>query len=278
MNFSFRPLNPFGAILEAKHQDVPLSSLDVRELRRLFDEHHLLVIRNFRTFTSAEDFSEYCANWGEISIWPFGKVLELVERKNPADHIFDHSYVPLHWDGMYRPRVPEIQMFHCVHAPTSQEGGRTTFSHTPLVLERTPRSTRDFWMGVTGIYRREMEYYSSLTKAPIISNHPTKAYQVIRYCEPPCEGDASFINPSQLDFIGLADGEKKEFHRSLRAALYSPEAFYAHQWQSGDVVIADNYTLLHGREAFTSGASRHLRRVHVLGDPALDNPHLVSGE
>ncbi|MGH3312603.1 MAG: hypothetical protein ACRDP3_18815 [Streptomyces sp.] len=40
------------------------------------------------------------------------------------------------------------------------------------------------------------------------------------------------------------------------------------------VVIADNYTLLHGREAFTSRAPRHLRRVHVLGEPALENPAL----
>jgi L-tyrosine isonitrile desaturase/decarboxylase len=40
-------------------------------------------------------------------------------------------------------------------------------------------------------------------------------------------------------------------------------------------VIADNYTLLHGRTAFTVKVPRHLRRVHVLGDPPLDNPALV---
>ncbi|MCB0417979.1 MAG: TauD/TfdA family dioxygenase, partial [Bdellovibrionales bacterium] len=53
-----------------------------------------------------------------------------------------------------------------------------------------------------------------------------------------------------------------------------PANFYAHEWKTGDVVLSDNHTLLHGREAFVSGSPRHLRRVHVLGKPALKNPHL----
>ncbi|MEM6730499.1 MAG: TauD/TfdA family dioxygenase, partial [Myxococcota bacterium] len=56
--------------------------------------------------------------------------------------------------------------------------------------------------------------------------------------------------------------------------LHAPESFYAHQWQTGDVVIADNFTLLHGREAFTSRAPRHLQRVHVLSETPFDNPGL----
>ena len=70
------------------------------------------------------------------------------------------------------------------------------------------------------------------------------------------------------------DTEAASFHRELREALYAPECLYAHAWQAGDLVVADNYSLLHGREAFTSGAPRHLQRVHVLGDPPFDNPGL----
>jgi alpha-ketoglutarate-dependent taurine dioxygenase len=73
---------------------------------------------------------------------------------------------------------------------------------------------------------------------------------------------------------GIPPGQIPHFCHSLRKTLYNPHHLYAHAWQTGDVVIADNYTLLHGREAFTSGASRHLRRVHILGDPPLHNPAL----
>jgi alpha-ketoglutarate-dependent taurine dioxygenase len=121
-----------------------------------------------------------------------------------------------------------------------------------------------------------MEYYDSKTVAPIIAEHPVKGFSVIRYNEPPRRGDRHFINHPALAFQGVAEDEIDDFHRTLREALYAPESFYAHAWCTGDILISDNYTLLHGRERFTSGAPRHLRRVHVLGQPALDNPHLVS--
>ena len=67
---------------------------------------------------------------------------------------------------------------------------------------------------------------------------------------------------------------KKATSQTLRDALHDPHNCYAHFWQAGDVVVADNYTLLHGREAYAGGCGRHLRRVHVLGDPPLINTAL----
>ncbi|MBY0371772.1 TauD/TfdA family dioxygenase, partial [bacterium] len=168
------------------------------------------------------------------------------------------------------------QIFHCVSAPQGGQGGRTTFSNTTIALAKSKPRVRALWNKVTGVYHRKMEYYDSKTVAPIITVHPTRGFPVIRYNEPPRENDASFINHPELVFHGVNDAEAADFHKSLREALYAPECFYAHSWQTGDIVVSDNYTLLHGREAFTSGASRHLRRVHVLGQPPLNNPHLVS--
>ncbi len=273
MKYKINKINPFGMLIEANDSTQDIHDLDVEELRKLFQKEHLVALRGFRTFRGADDFSEYCERWGEISIWPFGKVLELVEQENPKDHIFDHNYVPLHWDGMYRPQVPELQIFHCVNAPLKSQGGRTTFSNTKLALERASQSERELWSGVTGVYERKMEFYQSKTVAPIITAHPSKGFPVIRYCEPP-KADDSFINRPNYEFQGA--GSAADLIESLQKALYAPENFYAHEWQSGDIVITDNYTLLHGREAFASGAPRHLQRVHVLGRPALNNPHLVS--
>ena len=276
MNFKTQHLNPFGLLLEPDYPNDAICNLDIEKLRELVHRNHLMVLRGFHTFETAESFAGYCARWGDISLWPFGKVLELIEQKNPEDHIFDHKYVPLHWDGMYRPQVPEFQIFHCVSAPRADQGGRTTFSNTATSVERTTASIRNFWARVTGVYYRKMEFYESKTVAPILSKHPVRGFPIIRYCEPPREGDETFVNHPTLEFKGITENETADFHRSLHEALYSPENIYAHAWQTGDVVISDNYTLLHGREAFTSGASRHLRRVHILGVPPLNNPHLFS--
>lgn len=94
-----------------------------------------MLLRGFETFEHSEQFADYCERWGEVSVWPFGRVLDLVQKEDPGDHIFDSSYMPMHWDGMYRPQVPEYQIFQCVKAPLPGHGGRTTFSHTMLALQ-----------------------------------------------------------------------------------------------------------------------------------------------
>src|SRR5262245_29704171 len=112
MSYKTKRLEPFGMLFEANGADVDVRSIDTEELRANFQRENFLVLRGFKTFQNAEEFSAWCERFGQISIWPFGKVLELVERNNPEDHIFDNNYVPLHWDGMYRPQVPEYQIFH----------------------------------------------------------------------------------------------------------------------------------------------------------------------
>jgi alpha-ketoglutarate-dependent taurine dioxygenase len=271
-------IEPFGLLLEPGRPHGDIRDVDVNLLRELLWSERLIVLRGFRTFTGAEDLSEYCERWGEISVWPFGKVLELVEHNNPEDHIFDNNYVPLHWDGMYRPQVPEFQIFHCVQAPRAGQGGRTTFSNTALALKNASDPRRALWERVTGHYQRKMEFYNSKTISPIIDTHPFRGFSVIRYNEPPLEGFGQFLNPPILEFSGVSEEELTEFHRSLREALYAPTNFYAHEWHEGDLVVADNFSLLHGREAFETKAPRHLRRVHVLSRTPLDNPRLVSHE
>lgn len=275
MNFVTKQMKPFGLLLEPIHADANIRHVDIEKLRDLVHKEHLIVLRGFQTFQDAEDFSNYCAEWGEISLWPFGKVLELIQQERPSDHIFDNSYVPMHWDGMYRPQVPEFQIFHCVRAPYEDQGGMTTFSNTAIAVQRASRHNLELWSQVTGIYQRKMDFYHSKTIAPIICNHPVKGFPMIRYCEPAQEDDKTFINHPSLEFKGVAKNKITDFHHSLREALYSSQNFYAHSWQTSDVVISDNYTLLHGRSEFTSGAPRHLRRVHILGKPPLNNPHLV---
>lgn len=270
------PLAAFGALVEARSPGERVQDLPVDELRRLVREHHLLLLRGFTTFADAEELTSYCGRWGEIGMWPFGAVLELVEHDAPDDHIFDHRHVPLHWDGMYRPQVPEFQLFHCVSSPGEDEGGGTVFSDTAGVLRDAGPAERELWERVSGTYRRKTEFYDSLAVSPVVTAHPDTGEAVIRYNEP-VAADDEFINHPDLEFTGVPEERLREFHDTLQRALRAPGHLYTHKWRTGDLVVADNYTLLHGREAFTSHAPRHLRRVHVLGQPPLENPALRSG-
>ncbi len=276
MQYKVLELKPFGVLITPEEKSVGICDVDIDELKGLFKIHQLVILRGFTPFTNAEDFSQYCECWGEISLWPFGKVLELIEQDSPQDHIFDNSYVPMHWDGMYRPQVPEYQIFHCVKAPLKDHGGRTTFSNTLLALENASSELKSFWKRATGIYQRKMAFYHSKTTSPILTKHPSQDFEVIRYNEPPCSTKGEFINPPMIEFVGIKHEELEFLHQSMKEALYDPQNLYAHEWQVGDVVIADNFTLLHGREAFVENSPRHLQRVQVLSHPPFANPNLES--
>jgi alpha-ketoglutarate-dependent taurine dioxygenase len=264
----------FGVLVKPRRPHLPVGELSIDWLRAWVRSQQLVVLRGFDSFDSAESLTRYCATFGEIMMWPFGAVLELLEHPNPSDHIFANSYVPLHWDGMYLETVPEFQVFQCVHAIGETEGGRTTFSSTTEALRIATPEARALWSRARGRYQRTVEIYSNTVDTPIVEKHPRREFPVLRFCEPPIEGDNTFINPSSYTFGGVGKDEQKALLDSLRRTLYDPRAYYAHQWQAGDLVLTDNFTLLHGRERFASQTGRHLRRVHIHGEPPLRNPHL----
>ena len=262
-------LNPFGLLIEPKITGSEIQSLDVLKLKSLVGKHQLIVLRNFKTFEDSASLSRYAESWGELAKWPFGAVLELLESDVPEDHIFDNSYVPLHWDGMYRSHIPEYQLFHCVKAPSKEQGGRTVFSNTILALGKLSKDELSLFQNITGNYHREMEFYHSRVVSPVITKHPYLNHNVIRFNEPHNDNKGKLINPVEMTF----SCEQKQIHR-LEELLYGPDHLLAHHWEDGDLVIADNFSLLHGREAFESKSSRHIRRVQVLSEIPYENPSL----
>ncbi|WP_440880034.1 TauD/TfdA dioxygenase family protein [Tenacibaculum sp. C7A-26P2] len=275
MNFKIKKLYPFGLIIEPLNGEGSIFDIDIDHIKKKLSEEHLIAFRGFKSFSNAEEFSEYCEKHGEISLWPFGKVLELIVHEKPKDHIFDNSYIPLHWDGMYREQVPATQVFHCVQAPGVNNKGGTTFVNTKRVLEKQSDSFIEYLSKISCTYSRKMEYYDSKTVAPILTEHHERGYKVIRYCQPPNSNDSSFVNHPGFEIEGIPKEEIKSFISKLNDVLYSPENMYTHQWQTGDIVFSDNHTLLHGREPFTKDAPRHIRRVQLLDKKPLNNPHLI---
>lgn len=266
-------LDPFGVLIQAPSTGVSAADLPVAPLRWLARDEHLVVLRGFDVFAEADELAAWCATWGEIMMWPFGAVLDLVEAETPTDHIFDHSEVPLHWDGMYKPYIPEFQIFQCVTEVGAGDGGHTTFCHTGRVLSRAEPATVERWRGITVTYGIEnVVHYGGEAVSPLVVPHPSTGEPTLRFNEPPDPANEAFLNRPRHRFDGVAPDEVPALLTELHDALADPACYYEHVWQRGDIVIADNYTLLHGRTAFTPRAPRHVRRVHVLGDPSFANP------
>ncbi len=95
--------------------------------------------------------------------------------------------------------------------------------------------------------------------SPMIVEDAATNEAVLRYAEPVVD-----LNPVYLDIKGIPENEQESFVTDMHERLNNEEACYSHTWRSGDLLIADNRILLHGRRAFGMGSKRRIRRVNIL--------------
>ncbi|MBD2810908.1 TauD/TfdA family dioxygenase [Xenorhabdus sp. Vera] len=265
-------VKPFGLFITPNYPDQDITTLPIDALRELARTHLLVVLRGFQSgFTDNNKLTEYTSRWGELMTWSFGVILDVMERPEPSDHVLDSSYIPLHWDGMYRQTIPEFQVFHCVSAPEAAQGGRTTFVNTEQLISEASEDELNTWKSITITYSTsKVTHYGGEVVSPLICLHPEGNKWVMRYNEPMQQED-KYADHHSVIMHGLSSEKQKAVEETLYNRLYDPRYLYTHQWQSGDIVISDNFTLLHGREAFISRSPRHLQRVHIHGTPVCEN-------
>lgn len=244
-------LMPFGLQIELDLQAI--GDQIMMELKKLIKQHKLIVIKGNALPKPA--FIEFSKLWGEVVLWPFGEILELKYDPTAQDHIFDNTRMPMHWDGMYREKIPHLQIFHCIES--EQQQGRTIFTNTKKILEELPFKTIESWKHISAEYYRKAINYEGQIQQNLIEKHPLYDYEVLRYQENIT--DKNFKNPAEAIFQNAYEG----FHAEILAKLYHPDYCYRHTWKSGDVVIADNFTLLHAREGYQSTEKRHIQRIQV---------------
>lgn len=252
-------IRPFG--LQVDLDILTISEDKLIDLKHLLKKHKLIVIKGkVQSKTSLIDFSK---RWGEIVQWPFGEILELRYDPTAEDHIFDSSRMPMHWDGMYREHIPHLQIFHCIES--EQAHGRTIFTDTKKIIEDLTVETKNKWQKVVGHYHRKALNYEGKTCQNLIEKHPLYDYEVLRYQELITE--ENFKNPATASF----DNTYESFHSEILSMLYDSNNHYAHSWQKGDIVIADNFTLLHAREGYQKRTKRHIQRVQIHSEVPFKN-------
>ncbi|MFG2177933.1 TauD/TfdA dioxygenase family protein [Streptomyces abikoensis] len=243
-------LAPFGVLLRPGSLGHDLRELPVDTLRRLVRRHRLLVLRGFAGCVGDGELAEWASAWGRAC-----EVLDTDEK----------GRVPLHWDGLFAPRVPEFQILDCVSASEGGQAGRTLYCDTVrLLADADAMVGAGSWQGVTVTYRVPGGQRAA---CPLVVPHPRDGAPTLRFHEPPHEDDPDLLDRPSHQFDGIDAPAVPALLDGLRAALHDPRYLYAHAWRTGDVVVADNHALLHGREAPADGTHRRLRQVRVLGEP-----------
>lgn len=245
--------------------------IPVDQLRALVGHSRIVLLRGFANRFSSQALVDYASRWGQIMTGSYGEVLDVVEKDDSHDGVFDSLPLPLHWDGMYMPTIPEFQMFYCKDAGPLKTGGETVFVDTISLLEHAVASVVDKWSDIeTTSHIPATCHYGGCVRSALVVEHPIHHVRTLRY-SPPVDGVPGFRNPHAVSYEGLDQASMEQSIARLHHCLKHPSHRYEHAWRTGDVLIADNLALLHGRNAFAHGSSRHLQRVHVHADPVLIN-------
>lgn len=257
--WSNQQLDPFGVVIHSDQPGQNLSAITATCLKDQIEKHRVAILRGFAPLAD-NTFPEFCKQFGSIQEWDFGAVNDLRVKADTRNYLYTNHAVPFHWDGAFVSRAPHYIIFHCDRAPTAASGGETLFCDTTLLLKHASAEARELWERVVITYTTEkIVHYGGTFTSRMVVQHPLNGQPVLRYAEPVAD-----LNPVELIIEGLSGTDQTKFIDDMRQRLNDQRCCYSHSWLSGDLVIADNYTLLHGRREFAPGVPRHIRRVNVL--------------
>lgn len=254
------PIAPFGLALTFD-EGTRWDDLDPAQIRAWVDAHRVLVLRGLAPMEPPA-LAAAARKLGPLQPWVFGSVHELKRVPDTENYLYTEHEVPLHWDGAFADAVPHWLVFRCVAAPPPDAGGETVFVDTIAAWGHASEAQRARWSGAQVRYTTEKKaHYGGTFTSAVAARHPGLGVPVIRYAEPVRDLNPVTVEPLDLDPPGAS-----ALMAELGEALHDPRVELALPWRDGDVVIADNHALLHGRRAFHVDAARHLLRVNVM-DP-----------
>jgi len=254
---------PFGAILYGYRHGSDISALSPTWLKSVLDEHKLLILRDFNIF-SQDAYVTWARRWGELLGWGNEEVLDLKIQRRPLSSLFSHERVPFRWDGAHSTLEPRFLMFQCLQAPGIGRGGETLFCNTERVLIDAGRLERARWEKLyVSYYSSQPDHHWAEITVPLVDRHPTTDAPRLRFSEPYRAG-VHEVNPVSISISGATDQIQEKLIEDLIPHLYARANCYTHSWRIGDLVIADNAALLHGRKGFNVFSKRLLRHLRVL--------------
>lgn len=257
--FSVKKLDPFGILITPISSD-DLLSIDLIHLIEIINEHKLIIIRDFQSLPEPL-LLDYCQRDYELLQWSFGPVMNMKVSPNATNYLFTHGDVPLHWDGAFH-RVPDYLFFQALEVPDNHAGGETVFCHSEKVWQSLTVEEQEQWAQLRLHYQTEkVSHYGGEFEQSLVNVHPLSKRIILRYAE---IVDDSYLNPVMVKVDGIDNASSLDLIKMLSDKFNSPEFIYQHSWQQGDYLIADNYSLLHGRNAFAKTTKRHLKRIQLI--------------
>ncbi len=273
---------PTGTV-GAEVQDVDLASAraaQIEAIKQAWYRHDVLVFRNQEL--TDDDLLAFSRHFGELDPPPN----QGAGRKSPpgypdiyvVSNVRDDKGEPIgalgdgealwHTDMSYAPRPPDASMLYSLEIPPA--GGDTCFCSMKAALERLPGPLRERIADLSVKHDGTYDSGGNVRKGLAASDDPRTSVGTPHpiVIEHPVSGAKALYLGRRRNAYIL--GLELEASERLLDELWSyvEAAVYRHQWALGDLVLWDNRTTMHRRDAFDPSARRVMHRTQIKGSSA----------
>tara|TARA_Y100001970_G_C14237645_1_gene862849 strand:- start:1631 stop:2737 length:1107 start_codon:yes stop_codon:yes gene_type:complete len=222
------------------YQENIYENIEMHKLLTSFYNYGFVIIKNVPTKDNY--LIKFANSIGSVRRTNFGEYFNVISKPNPNDLAYTPLPLAPHTDNPYRNPVPCIQILHCIENEVS--GGFSTLVDGYTVTEDLKR---DF-----------PKYYEILTKIKVKFKFIDKDV-ILEDCSKLIELDENKnfkqarFSP-RLDFVPVLKKDELDLYYKARkklSDLYNSD-FYRIEFKlmPGDLLMMDNYRLLHGRTKF----------------------------
>ncbi|RDD36325.1 Gamma-butyrobetaine dioxygenase [Trichoplax sp. H2] len=200
-----------------------------------------------------------------LRVTNYGRTFTVKSKLDPSNLAFTDKGLALHTDLPYFDLVPGIQFLHCVQQAAGG-GGENQFVDGFNVAEVLRKENPYYFDLLTQhafvFFDIGNDYveYNQLNHHPLITLNSRN--EVIRFVH---------NNHARSSILDVPEDKVTDIYRAFRAIvhiMYDQSNLVTNKMESGEMVVFDNWRVLHGRSPFqlTAGGNRHLEGCFIDWD------------
>ena len=229
-------------------------SREMYDLLISFYKYGFVIIKNVPTDNNF--IVKFANSIGSVRRTNFGEYFNVKSKIDPNDLAYTSMQLSPHTDNPYRNPVPCIQLLHCIINEVS--GGFSTIVDGFTVCEDLKKNHPDYFKVLNEIKVKfkfidkdvVLEDWSELIKL-----NDDGTFKQVRFS--PRLDFVPILNKDQLDLYYKARKKLSEMYNSKKYRI-------EFKLETKDLIMMDNYRLLHGRTAYeTSEGNRFLQGCYI---------------
>ena len=229
-------------------------SKEMYDLLVSFYQYGFVIIKNIPTNNNF--IVKFANSIGSVRRTNFGEYFDVKSKPDPNDLAYTSLGLSPHTDNPYRNPVPCIQLLHCFESEVS--GGLSTLVDGFTVSEDLKNENPEFYKILSEVKVRfkfidkevVLEDWSELIKL-----NDDKTFKQVRFSP-------------RLDYVPILEKDKLDLYYRARKKLsemYNSKKYRIEfKLEPKDLMMMDNYRLLHGRTAYeTKEGNRYLQGCYI---------------